>query len=251
MTSELFLDTNVAIDRIFDTDIYEELEMKLNHGTVITISTYVLMEFKRTVLNDCIYLHSMVEEEESLNDVYWRLKDMLDSCEDEHIADRCIMFLKNFGFPNTDKEKILKQLKWYIKSLLIKGFLNGLNLIESDTKCTIAQNKPKKSDRNKYRLDLDCNGSNRCEIEEYIHNHSEEFKQILKNIYDLPKLKYISEGINVLLTKPERARDGCCKRIGDAIVAIDAPSTSTILSSNEDLKYICPAIGKELNFFEK
>lgn len=251
MTSEIFLDTSTAIDRIFNPETQRAIDAILDDEKVISTSTYVLMEFKRTVLKDCIYLYSMIEEEESLTDVYYRLKEISDS-PNERIAQRCIMILKSLEFPKTgketDKKQVLNQLKVYIKFLLIKSFLNGLNLIESDTKCTIARNKPKKIGGNKYWIDLDCNGPNKCEIEEYIYNHTAEFRQILESLPDSPDLKYIYEGINILLTKPERAREGCCKRIGDAIVTIDAPSASIILSSDEHFNYICPAIGKRIEF---
>ena len=119
MTSEIFLDTSIAIDRIFNPETQRAIEAILDDEKVISTSTYVLMEFKRTVLKDCIYLHSMIEEEESLTAVYYRLKEISDSPNGWKIAQRCIMILKSLEFPRTDKEQVLNQLKVYIRFLLI------------------------------------------------------------------------------------------------------------------------------------
>jgi len=143
--TKLFLDTTIQIEKIFGRDRYE-LSEYLKEKDVLT-SSYVLMEFKRTVLKDCIALHTYLLEEGDLESTFIRLSEL--RSYDHRIASRIYMILSGICEPdNIEYEKVLERLEDLIESELLEHFFYNVETTD-ETKCGW---RKKKSPRTKHIL---------------------------------------------------------------------------------------------------
>ena len=128
-----YLDTNIGIRRLSEgTNFLENYRF-----TSLSISTYAVGEFIRTMMLDCCSLLTMIQEEKKLHDVYYRIRDMIDG-EDEvnqKIGPRYEILMGLINYPTeTRRDWAIKQLGTLIRFILVPMFTDDVNIIESHTK---------------------------------------------------------------------------------------------------------------------
>ncbi|NOR48232.1 MAG: hypothetical protein GQ533_09355 [Methanosarcinaceae archaeon] len=245
MHDDFFLDTSIAIRRIENSPNGESVRNYLSNKTLFT-STFVLMEFKRTVLLDAVSLYTILKEEQTLDDVYWRLKDTPNDTVTEKVAQRWILLLSLLDYPrNKDKRKAIARLENYIRYSLIYEFKKNVNLIESKTLCNLAYCKPyKKADR--YKLDMVCQ-EDKCNIQNVIIENDMIFEKILKVIDSShePFFKDLSSIINEVFDDISNMKKEYCSTLGDVIIAIDSDNMK-LCSSDHHFNLICQSMDKSV-----
>lgn len=241
---EIFLDTSIGIKRIENSSNGEKVRTYLSDQSLFT-STFVLMEFKRTVLKDAISLYTILKEELTMDDTYRRIRDMLDVPATKKEAQRWGLLLGLLEYPKEKQKNIaMIRLENLIRKGLISQFLNKIKLQASNTMCSLADNKPFKID-GRYELSM---GSciDECDIKNTIATNRDVFERVLGRIIDNhePNFMELSDIINEVLDDVNNMRDEYCKRLGDIIVAIDCPNEMELCTSDHHFDIICEAIGK-------
>jgi len=241
-TDKLFLETTIQIERIFGrkrTDIAEFLSDK----EVLT-SNYILMEFKRTMLKDCIALYSFLKEEKNLEGTLMRLSEL--RVYEHRTAVRISKILSKLSENNTlDYEKVLNKLEDLIESELLEEFFYRVKLID-ETKCGLANEEVDKNET--YSMNLRCRRNEKnCEIEEFVTRNTEEFKKLLKELQTYEEFESVCNVIKEILKDcgKVRGRKNCWK-LGDCIISIEVPKSCKIFTTDHHYERICNALEKDI-----
>ncbi|MBW1867162.1 MAG: hypothetical protein JRI38_05390 [Deltaproteobacteria bacterium] len=238
--TKLFLDTTIQIEKIFGRDRYE-ISKYLKENDVLT-SSYVLMEFKRTILKDCIALHSYLKEEGDLESTFIRLSEL--RVHEHRIASRISKILSGMcGQDSIEYEKVLERLEDLIESELLEYFFYNVETID-ETKCGLAKEEISKNEI--YSLDLSCRrGHKKCEIRDFIAANREEFCRLLEGLQSNREFEKVCDSLKEVLEDPEKARGRKnCWRLGDCIISIESPKTHTILTTDHHYGIICNSLEK-------
>ena len=241
-TDKLFLETTIQIERIFGrkrTDIAGFLSDK----EVLT-SNYVLMEFKRTMLKDCIALYSFLKEEKNLEGTLMRLSEL--KVYAHRTAVRISKILSKLSENNTlDYEKVLNKLEDLIESELLEEFFYRVKVID-ETKCGLANEEVKKNET--YSLNLRCRRDKKnCEIEEFVAKNKEKFKKLLEDLQAYEEFEVVCNVINEILEDYGKARGRKnCWKLGDCIISIEAPKSCKIFTTDHHYESICNSLEKDV-----
>ena len=190
-------------------------------------SKYVLMEFKRTILKDCIVLYSFLKEEKSLEDTFRRLSELRGY--EHRIASRISLILSNLSENNTmEYEKALTKLEDLIESELREYFFYGVDVID-ETKCGLANEEMQKGET--YSLTLRCKrDEKKCEIDDFVERKRNDFKNLLTDLQTYEEFEGVCNVIEEILEDCEKARGRKnCWKLGDCIISLDAPKTIPFL----------------------
>jgi hypothetical protein len=239
---KLFLETTIQIERIFgrkSEDIFEFLRDK----EALT-SNYVLMEFKRTILKDCIVLYSFLKEEKGLEDTFKRISELRDY--EHRTASRINLILSKLSENNTlEYEKVLNKLEDLVESELLEYFFYRVGVID-ETKCGLANEGVHKNEI--YSLNLRCRrDEKKCEIEEFVARNKDKFKKLLNDLQTHKEFESPCEVIKEILKDYEKARGRkICWKLGDCIISIEAPKNYKIFTTDRHYEQICNSLEKDV-----
>ena len=244
---KLFLETTIQIERIFGRK-KEEIVKFLSDKEVLS-SNYVLMEFKRTMLKDCIALYSFLKEEKDLGDTLMRLSEL--RVYEHRTAVRISKILSKLSENNTlDYEKVLNKLEDLIESELLEEFFYRVKVID-ETKCGLANEEVKKNET--YYLNLRCRrDEKKCEIEEFVARNRGKFRKLLNELQTYKEFEDVCSVIKEILEDCEKARGKKnCWKLGDCIISIEAPKSSRIFTTDHHYEKICNALDRGVLLLQK
>ncbi len=246
-----YFDTNIGIMRLTDGDGFldpYDLENRC-------ISSYVVGEFDRTMVLDCCSLLTMIMEEVRLSDVYRRSNNMQRDGDHQHqrVAHRYDRLLDMMDFPaEKDREWAIQQLRLYLRfRLLIRQFVNEVEVLKSKTGCIIPYCRPT-SRGGSYYLQLEClseDGANICMIFPFFHAQEEKIIGLLDRVVEEhdgnPYLARLNATVQRLFSSPDLpVQLSDCMILGDLIVALECLLHSIVLTADDDVRLICDAMGQ-------
>ena len=239
---KLFLETTIQIEKIFGRK-KEEIVKFLSDKEALT-SNYVLMEFKRTMLKDCIALYSFLKEEKDLADTLMRLSEL--RVYEHRTAVRISKILSKLSENNTlDYEKVLNKLEDLIESELLEDFFYRVKVID-ETKCGLANEDVHKNET--YSLNLRCRREEKkCEIEDFVAKNKDDFRKLLNDLRDHKEFESPCNVIKEILEDCGKARGKKnCWKLGDCIISLEAPKNSRIFTTDHHYKQICNSLEKDI-----
>jgi len=241
-TNKIFLETTIQIERIFGKN-REEIFKFLKDKELIT-STYVLMEFKRTIIKDCIALYAYLKEEGSLKKTFDRLSRLRPNRSVQRIL-RILAILSEDC--KLEYEKMIERLEDLIESELIEYFFYNISQIIDKTGCWLAKEDVKKID-SAYYLQSSCRRDDvKCRIKEFVIENKEEFEKIYNELNKLNKFIEVSKVIKEVLDDPSKMCGiNCNKKLGDCVISVESPRDAIIFTTDHHYSYICNALNKEI-----
>ena len=263
--SQHFLDTSVARPLLLGTQAYKQYFKSQFGDQSLYISNYVQMEMRRSYLINLIsfYFVLRLETINNIGDAIALWSNRFKTSELKAVLQLIPQLFSTHKLDFTssqDKEKALSILGIYIKRfelILRKKFTNAN---QDSTACTravvplrvelrnIAPGLKQFADefgdvencRNQCQIDKFILSQYRSEIEAYIQQSS----QLPKNSNTKGFIK-IADNLKEILERGESACD-CkrCEKIGDAVIALDAPRTMQLEHTDNSFDYLCPQINQ-------
>lgn len=237
---DILLDTTVQIDRIFKRDRKKEIE-KIISDYDCGSSTYVLGEFKRTIIKDFVTLYNIMQIEENLAGVRDNINEHVFHRSFQRVYyifnDLCKQFDENFDLVKAElrtyPERLERRFSYGLKSPLFDEthcHRAGAQVDFSGEKAAIPDVKCEKTD----------NFCDSCEFwEKYKHNVAGlENEAGLQEKMREALLKVVQDG--------EPLKGNTCKSLGDCIISLEALQTTgkKVCTTNiRDFKPICDHIG--------
>jgi len=261
---QVFLETSIQIERF----LYREREPVILFnllGKRIHTSCYVYSEFRRTLLRDIEFVHSIVKD-------YWGT-DWDSEMELTHVlgalrrargvrSDRRFRrffwivedLIERFGH---DPVPVCDVLEWLDEHILVLGeefFLidfyepSGRTqevLYHCSTNCDLA-------DEDRHLSKMTCRrGEAACSLAEFLEARKDRLSAVLAALQDAPSRSRSKSTINVLLNllpgndfEKIKGQKNCWP-LGDTIIALQAPDNAPIYTLDRHFDVICEALGKE------
>ena len=243
----IFLDTTIQIERLTGTQARRaQLAAQLAGKEVLT-STYVLGEFLRTLVKDCITLYTLVSQNVYLDDVEVQIANRFNKRE----ASRCLLLWAALHRARAyGREKVLYTLHAYIEYGLVQAFMTGVNQISDATGCGLAQERPRRVEGT-YRLRAQCRRNvKECRLEEWLADHSAALDSIVPHLCASgePALARIGKLLDEFpqMAQVVRGRN-CTWYLGDLIIALECPADAALYTTNRrHFQLLCVQLGKRM-----
>jgi hypothetical protein len=262
-SSKLFLETTIQIDRFSpDTNKKEKINKQIAQSSQTLSSTYVKMEFKRRFIQDLVYLYNeALLGAETFADVLARIDKLRSDYHKRKIKGIITSFYGFFSDKGDEEvsgplgkvilEKAINYFKtriedaWELFIIDIDKILNGTDCYNAKTGPTLIGEKF--DNRSKW-----CKkGDIKCNIVEFFIRNRESFIKIYKKLSQLNSLDDEQQKVKDILEKaikyPEMMADRKnCWNCGDAIIAVESPSSAILFTTNiKHFEPICSEIKKK------
>lgn len=262
---EHFLDTSVARSLMLATQIYQQYFKYQFNNKNIYISNYVQMEIKRSYLINLIsfYFILRLDTINSIGDAISLWSNKFKGSELKAILQLIPQLLStrqfNFYSPQ-DKEKAIAALVIYIKRFdltLRKSFKNTNKDLTACTRAHIPLKVDLKNPTPGLKKFADEFGDiktcrSKCQIDQFLLiQHKESIEQLIEIASQLPKNTNTRGFISIVSNLKEVLKTGAaacdckrCEKIGDAVIALDAPRHMQLEYTDSSFDYLCPTINQ-------
>lgn len=240
---DILLDTTVQIEWIFKRSKKEWIQNIISHNNCGS-STFVLGEFKNTIVKDFVTLYNIMQIENDLAGVRDNINDTV-----FHRSYARVYYIFNdlCKIYKDDYELIKEELRTYPKRLE-RQFQYGLKSpLFDETCCHRAKARVEFTDSKAEIAEVNCSKKddfcNSCEFWEKYKAYIEGLENE-KNLQDKMKqslLKIVKDG--------ESLKGNICKNLGDCIISLEAIQTEkkkVCTTNRKDFKPICDYIGVTL-----
>ena len=262
-TPQHFLDTSVARSLLLATQAYKQyLNSQLENGSLY-ISNYVQMEMKRSYLMNIIsfYFILRLETINTIGDALAFWSNRFKTSELKAILQLVPQLFSTHKLDFTspqDKEKALQILGIYIKRFELILRKKYANTGQDGTACARAV-VPLKVDLKNMAEGLkqfaDDFGDvetcqSQCQIGQFLlERYRSEIEIYIQQASQLPKnnnTKGFLQIVDNLKEILEQGATACsckrCEKIGDAVIALDAPRQMRLEHTDNSFNYLCPPI---------
>jgi len=246
--TQWFLETSVIRNLLFGHSLFKrEIERAICANPCDT-SFFVFMEFKRGVIQTLIELYYVVAEEESPADAFHYFSQSFRIRETKTVLSAIGALLLQRDLEN-NKQKVLVTLERLIRESLIR--FNGLirKFINDKSKCPLAKASIENS-YEEFQQQITCEAKcqisqfwkdNKLILEKLIHQGNVEPHRSNKGFSNaLPMYEKVIEDPNL------GQRKNTCPRLGDTIIAIEMPSSHTMLTFDKSFESLCSILGKDV-----
>ncbi|MBD2694152.1 hypothetical protein [Anabaena catenula] len=260
-----FLDTSVLRSLLLGTQVYKQYFESQFTDQPLYISNYVQMEMRRSYLINLIsfYFVLRLETINNIGDAIALWSNRFKTSELKAILQLIPQLFSthqlNFSSPQ-DKEKAISILGIYIKrfELLLRKKFNNTNT--DSTTCTRAL-VPLTLDLQNLAAGLKQfadefgdvkNCRSKCQIDQFLLvQYRAEIEQLIQIAAQLPKNSNTRGFINIANNLKEILAQGAtacdckrCEKIGDAVIALNAPRNMQLEHTDNSFDYLCPTINQ-------
>ncbi|MFQ6032256.1 MAG: hypothetical protein ACE5K2_04975 [Candidatus Zixiibacteriota bacterium] len=245
-TDALFLETTLQVERVFGSERIKRLINEAVRGRSLITSTYVLMEFKRTITSDFVNFYNALEQEENISEALAQLAKSYGRHSSRYLLILSVILRER---RTLNKEKTLEILSRYIRWDLRRRFYRGIDHVIDETQCPLSVKEPV-FENGFYSLDVTCRkGENPCKVSELIRENLEDVKKIFEALKGAPSAKGMVELLGKVVEDPKEMDGRTCQLLGDVVIVLEAPRDTPILTTDRLYRLICEAIGKKYHIF--
>ncbi|MBP5974482.1 hypothetical protein HW132_17540 [Brasilonema sp. CT11] len=262
---ERFLDTSVTRSLLLSTQTYKQYFESQFTDQQLYISNYIQMEIKRSYLINLIsfYFVLRLETINNIGDAIALWSNRFKTSELKAILQLIPQLFSthqlNFSSPQ-DKEKALSILAIYIKrfELILRRKFNNTNI--DSTVCAralVPLNVDLKNPADGLKQFADEFGDvktcrSQCQIDQFLLvQYRDEISRLVQIASQLPKNSNTRGFINIANNLKEILAVGAsacdckrCEKIGDAVIALDAPRNMRLEHTDNSFDYLCPTINQ-------
>ena len=257
LSTEVFLDTSIHVSYLKHGGFVRRIEEVLKLFEWKGTSTYTKLEYGQVVLSQAEYFLRKLDKLGTLDELMSFIANVLrTSSHGQKFVWGFNLLTRHYG---SDPYDATRRARFYLKSLMRLGpaFVDATvdKPLQDGTACFIAkQGVTKKQDGSLTWKTPDCKPSRkRCKVDEFFEGHRSVFEQIKREIdaLDLTRkskqLEGFSEIIDEALRDPKcllKYRNGC-RRLADAIIAVDGRAYGSMFSQNVDeSEVLCQTLGQ-------
>jgi len=247
--TKLFLETTIQIQKDFGTKEQRRNIKKALQGKQLLTSTYVMMEYLRTIVADAVYIYVKLKETEDIGEALIHLSELR---QYEHRrASRCYVILGRLvDRCGIDQDVILTRLETFLEWQWYDLFSYGVEEIIDETGCMLTK-RDVQSQEQIYRVNLRCRREEKqCQLVEFLNSKRDSLVAIREKLYHQENSQQvkISELIAEVLEDITKAQGrNNCWRLGDVIIALEVPDDAVLYTTNvRHFQPICAALGKNM-----
>jgi hypothetical protein len=268
-STKILLDNTIQIERIIAPSRRAIIQPHLiNENACVISSTYILMEYRRTVVADFIAVHNLVKSHEKLGSAVAHISSGRAGFSKRMMERR----QKILGMAMVDCEDadesltrtgILRILELYLEGGLERRFMENITELTNATDCDLAKYPLIQRQDGHYQLTTSCNKKCvRCQLPDFLLQNAHNLRRIEQFIKQhaaaeyqelLEKLARVTTNFSqdffdqTFLLKSLRAKgQRTCWKLGDIIILLEAPPDALIYTTDKHFETICTALGRKL-----
>ncbi len=255
-STKIFLDNTIQIERIIVPSRRAIIQPHLTaEGTSVISSTYLLMEYRRTVVADFIAVHNLVKSYKQLGAAVAHLSSGRARFSKRMIERRqMILGMAMVDCEDADESLtrvgVLRILELYLEGGLERRFMENITTLTNVTDCDLAKYPLIQRADGYYELTTTCNKKRvRCQLPAFLQQNAHSLQRIEQFIKQHAAGEYqeLLEKLAQVTTDFSQARgQRTCWKLGDIIIALEAPPDALIYTTDKDFKTICTALGRKL-----
>ncbi|NLW87289.1 MAG: hypothetical protein GXY38_10495 [Planctomycetes bacterium] len=257
----VLVDTSLLIEQQKQRKQADPVRKALNRYGFKGASSFSRLEFKYAWLQRLSYLYDVASKpHHAVHEVWDYIMKRLGGLEKQRgrvqtLWDALHKFLELDGKRLTDEAQVLR-LRAHCKtsildardafSEMITGEFNG-------TDCALAKEFVRENPDGSFNVTIPkCKrGQQQCQVADFFQKHRELFATIANAVSAVsdasPELLRIREHILAAMDDPEHLCDQSCRRIADAIIAVDGHGMDVFGANNDkEWRTIAAALGKDL-----
>ena len=256
---EIFLETSIQIERIWGALKRREQIRDVLAGAHVFTSSYVFMEFRRTVLQAVAYVLTIVRQMQRDGENVIDLSELMRKVAvgrgirfSVRTIQRVILvlsyILSSFPTPFVESDVLIDylelQLAWRLKELFFEG-VSGY-IIHTD--CGLVRPEVPVGDYVQSRLS--CNAKTAtCALVSFLSQHQEKLRALEDALAAAPpdeinpRTLAALKRVNADVTKAFGEKT--CWSLGDVIIALETPDDTQIYTTDRHFDLICSVLGKQ------
>jgi len=257
-STKIFLDNTIQIERIIVPSRRAIIQPHLtNENACVISSTYLLMEYRRTVVADFIAVHNLVKLHEKLGSAVAHLSSGRAGFSKRMMERR----QKIIGMAMVDCEDadesltragILRILELYLEGGLERRFMGNIATLTNTTNCDLAKYPLIQRQDGYYQLTTTCNKKRVCcQLPDFLQKNAHSLQRIEQFIKQNAAAEYqeLLEKLARVTTNFSQAKgQRTCWKLGDIIIALESPKDALIYTTDKHFKTICNALGRKLYY---
>ena len=260
MLNKIFVETTIHIERLF-SDAARQAQIEGNlEDAVFSTSSYVYMEFRRTMLQAMSYVLSMVlkmrqEGQKDINLV--SLLRRLSAGTAIHFSVRTFQrvmliysyLLDHFSTLIVPTVILIDYLEYNLNITIPERFFESIDEYINYTNCDLVRHGVPVGDYLHRRLSCNARRAN-CTLVSFLQQHQAELQKLELALAAAapekvnPRTLAALKKINVDILKALGQRT--CWHLGDVIIALEAPDDAFLYTTDEHFGLICSVLGKQL-----
>jgi len=264
-----FLDTTIHVSRqIGAAHVKQRIEQELPSYGRVGATTFSKVEFKNAVIRDVDFALRKLNEAGSLWSLLKELANLPPQARSR--INRILLILGNIekfegGAGATDDERLTDAVRTHLENAILgywftlEKHLSEMHEVKDGTGCLRAGQAPREISLGKFDLFLQpCKKSGaHCRMASFFLENRHLFVRIRQAVLSLPpadrgdktELGGFERVIEVCLRDPsELCSSSNCKKLADAIIAVESEDYSEIYTSNyKDFAILCQALNRRLN----
>ncbi|KYC42273.1 hypothetical protein WA1_20050 [Scytonema hofmannii PCC 7110] len=261
---ERFLDTSVVRSLLLATQIYQNYLNALIGNQQLYISTYIQMEIKRSYLINLISFYFILRFDaiNTIGDAISLWSNRFKGSELKAVLQFIPQFFSDYQFHldnPQNKEKALYLLASYIKrfELLLRTKFKETKDSTACARALVSLNVDLKNPVPGLRKFVSEFGDvktcrSKCQIEQFLlKQHPSEVDKLVEIAKKLPRNTNTRGFLNIANNLKEILATGAtacdckrCEKIGDAVIALNAPRNMQLEHTDSSFDYLCPPINQ-------
>lgn len=265
----LFLDTSILISRKGNKNVEIAKINKFIEGyEFISTSTYTKLEFKQSYIEDLVYIHKILVKTNSFAEIFASASGLtaqrVHSGKLSNICTALFAYFNpenNFYSGSKDDKDLAQRMALYLENLIEhswEAFNDSVDFVSDSTGCIRSKEPPKKKKLVFDNTIRKCKSAKiHCKLNEFFEEKKKDFEAIRSYIRGLsdsekkkpPELDRIASTIEEgLKNSDDLCNTTQCKRLGDALVAVEAIHFKELFTKDVDqAKVICKPINLNPN----
>lgn len=265
----LFLDTSILISRKGNKSVeIAKINKFIEKYDFISTSTYTKLEFKQSYIEDLVYVHKILVKTNSFAAIFASASGLTaQRVHSGKLSNMCIALFaffnpaNNFYSGSKDDKDLAQRIAFYLENLIEyswETFDNSVDFVSDDTECIRSKEPPKKKKLVFDNTVRKCKSAKiHCKLNIFFEKKKKDFEAIRNYIRGLsdsgkkkpPELDRIASTIEEGLKNPdELCNTTQCRRLGDALVAVEAIHFKELFTKDVDQsEVICKPIKLKSN----
>lgn len=244
---KILLETSIQIKRQIDDDIKKIIDEFYRNNRLYS-SNFIKYEFKAGFIRNFINFYFLVKVWKDPSIALIKLSQSFKPRELKNglILQGLLQRLNN-KIDTKNTKKYLAQIESIISSIVENFETNLISLVGDFSSNEIVRYELFDSSSYQGFITLLNNEKGIIPLDKFWNKHQNELELLIKDstIYK-KKHQFIYDGLCEIKNDTSNAKmPSVCKKIGDAVIAVDSPSSFTILTLDSSFDKLCPIINKK------
>lgn len=255
---KIFIETSIQIERIMGLKARKEHIRAILEGAEVSTSSYVLMEFRRTVLQAMAYLLTIIQRMQQEGEIKIAFSELMKRVAagtaigySRRIFQRVLLaygyILETFPHSPVYATTLIDYLEFNIEHAIPTLFFHDIDKFVTNIDCDLVRHNAPVG--NYFQSRLSCNAvTAQCSLVDFLAGHQAALLALEHTLIQAesdqinPKTLSALQRVNLDVTKAKGERT--CWALGDVIIALEVPDNALIYTTDNHFDVICTALGK-------